>query len=309
LRICDQVMISRAGDVIPQVRGVVLSQRPGDSSAVIIPEHCPACGSPVERPAGEIVIRCSGSVNSCPAQRKEGIRHFASRLALDIDGLGDKIIEQLVEKGMVSDAADLFELDVEALSGLERMAQKSAENLCAAIAASKQTTLPRFIYALGIREVGEATAHSLAMHFGTLEDLRNADLEALEEVADVGPVVARSIHDYVRNADNLRVLDALVASGVNWPEIQKDEAAQPLAGQTWVLTGTLEIMSRNDAKAALQLLGAKVAGSVSAKTSIVVAGPGAGSKLAKATALDIKVMNEQQFLAFLREAGVEVPNG
>lgn len=309
LRIGDQVMIRRAGDVIPQVRGVVLSQRPGDSSAVIIPEHCPACGSPVERPAGEIVIRCSGSVNSCPAQRKEGIRHFASRLALDIDGLGDKIIEQLVEKGMVSDAADLFELDVEALSGLERMAQKSAENLCAAIAASKQTTLPRFIYALGIREVGEATAHSLAMHFGTLEDLRNADLEALEEVADVGPVVARSIHDYVRNADNLRVLDALVASGVSWPAIQRDEAAQPLAGQTWVLTGTLEIMSRNDAKAALQLLGAKVAGSVSAKTSIVVAGPGAGSKLAKATALDIKVMNEQQFLAFLQEAGVEVPNG
>ena len=309
LRIGDQVMIRRAGDVIPQVRGVLLSQRPADSSAVVIPERCPACGSQVERAGGEIVIRCSGSVNSCPAQRKEGIRHFASRLALDIDGLGDKIIEQLVEKGMVSDAADLFELDVEALSGLERMAQKSAKNLCAAIAASKQTTLPRFIYALGIREVGEATAHSLAMHFGTLEDLRNADLEALEEVADVGPVVARSIYDYVHNADNLRVLDALLASGVNWPAIQRDEAAQPLAGQTWVLTGALDVMSRNEAKAALQLLGAKVAGSVSAKTSVVVAGPGAGSKLAKATALDINVMDEQQFLAFLQEAGIDIPNG
>jgi DNA ligase (NAD+) len=192
---------------------------------------------------------------------------------------------------------------------LERMAQKSAENLCAAIAASKQTTLPRFIYALGIREVGEATAHSLAMHFGALEDLRNADLEALEEVADVGPVVARSIYDYVHNADNLRVLDALLASGVNWPAIQRDEAAQPLAGQTWVLTGALDVMSRNEAKAALQLLGAKVAGSVSAKTSVVVAGPGAGSKLAKATALDINVVDEQQFLAFLQEAGIDIPNG
>ncbi len=309
LRIGDQVMIRRAGDVIPQVRGVVLNQRPGDSSAVVIPESCPACGSQVERPQGEIVIRCSGSVNSCPAQRKEGIRHFASRLALDIDGLGDKIIEQLVEKGMVNDAADLFSLGVEALSGLERMAQKSAKNLCAAIAASKQTTLPRFIYALGIREVGEATAHGLAMHFGTLEDLRYADLEALEEVSDVGPVVARSIFDYLHNADNLRVLDALLASGVNWPAIQRDEVTQPLAGQTWVLTGTLEVMSRNEAKAALQVLGAKVAGSVSAKTSVVVAGPGAGSKLVKATALDIKVMDEQQFLAFLQEAGVDIPSG
>jgi DNA ligase (NAD+) len=306
LRIGDQVMIRRAGDVIPQVRGVVKGKRPVDASEVLIPQNCPSCGSQVQRPEGEIVIRCSGSANSCPAQRKEGIRHFASRLALDIDGLGDKIVEQLVDAGLVKDVADLFVLEVAALNGLERLAQKSAENLRKAIEASKRTTLPRFIYALGIREVGEATAHGLAMHFKNLGDLRDADLEALEQVADVGPIVARSIHDYFRSADNLRVIDALLSRGVSWPPIQSDEAPPLLAGETWVLTGSLEVMARNQAKAALQTLGAKVAGSVSAKTSVVVAGPGAGSKLAKATELDVRVLDEQQFLQFLQEAGVDV---
>ena len=306
LRIGDQVMIRRAGDVIPQVRGVVKGKRPLDASEVLIPQICPSCGSQVQRSEGEIVIRCRSSANTCPAQRKEGIRHFASRLALDIDGLGDKIVEQLVDAGLVKDVADLFVLEVAALNGLERLAQKSAENLLKAIEASKRTTLTRFIYALGIREVGEATAHGLAMHFKNLGDLRDADLEALEQVADVGPIVAGSIHDYFNSADNLRVIDALLSRGVSWPPIQSDEAPPLLAGETWVLTGSLEVMARNQAKAALQTLGAKVAGSVSAKTSVVVAGPGAGSKLAKATELDVRVLDEQQFLRFLQEAGIDV---
>ena len=308
LRIGDQVILRRAGDVIPQVRAVVLSKRPADASEVAIPETCPSCGGAVRRLEDEIVLRCSASSHNCPAQRKEGIRHFASRLALDIDGLGDKIIEQLVDTRLVTDAADLFELDVDALSGLERMAQKSAENLLAAIAASKQTTLPRFIYALGIREVGEATALALARHFGDLVDLRSADLEQLEVVSDVGPVVAKSIYDYLHDPENLRVVDALLSHGVSWTPLQRDDATQPLMGQTWVLTGSLELMPRNQAKSALQSLGAKVAGSVSSKTSVVVAGPGAGSKLAKAAALNIRVQDEQEFLAFLQEVGVDFPS-
>jgi len=308
LRVGDQVMIRRAGDVIPQVRGVVLSKRPADASEVVIPQNCPSCGGVVRRPEGEIVIRCSASSHLCPAQRKESIRHFASRLALDIDGLGDKIIEQLVDTGLVTDAADLFALNVEVLSRLERMAQKSADNLLRAINASKVTTLPRFIYALGIREVGEATARALAVHFHDLVYLRSADLEQLEVVADVGPVVAKSVYDYFRDSENLRVIDALLAHGISWEPMQSDVVAQPLKDQTWVLTGALEVMPRNQAKSALQSLGAKVAGSVSSKTSVVVAGPGAGSKLAKAAALDIRVLDEQQFLAFLQETGVDIPS-
>ena len=306
LHIGDQVMIRRAGDVIPQVREVILAKRPDGAAEISVPQSCPACGSPTQRPGDEIVIRCSASHHVCPAQRKEGIRHFASRLALDVDGLGDKLIEQLVENGLIKNAADLFGLSIESLSALDRMAEKSARNLTAALTASKQTTLPRFIYALGIREVGEATALALANHFGGLDALKQAELEQLEEVADVGPIVAQSIHRYFRDADNLDVVDALLGHGIHWPDQRVSLNAQPLGGEVWVLTGSLEQMPRNSAKAILQELGAKVAGSVSSKTSVVVAGPGAGSKLARAQELGTRVMDESQFIAFLKEAGVDV---
>ena len=306
LRIGDQVMIRRAGDVIPQVRAVILAKRPEAAEEISIPQSCPSCGSPAQRPGDEIVIRCSASHHVCPAQRKEGIRHFASRLALDIDGLGDKLIEQLVDTGLISNAADLFALSVETLSNLERMAEKSARNLISALQSSKQTTLSKFIYALGIREVGEATALALANHFGGLNALKQAKADELEDVPDVGPIVAQSIHKYFRDPDNLRVLDALLEYGVSWPDQQHAESQQVLKGEVWVLTGTLEQMPRNSAKAILQNLGAKVSGSVSAKTTVVVAGPGAGSKLNKANELGTRIMDEQQFIAFLQEVGVEV---
>jgi DNA ligase (NAD+) len=306
LRIGDQVMIRRAGDVIPQVRAVILAKRPEAAEEISIPQSCPSCGSPAQRPGDEIVIRCSASHHVCPAQRKEGIRHFASRLALDIDGLGDKLIEQLVDTGLISNAADLFALSVETLSNLERMAEKSARNLISALQTSKQTTLSKFIYALGIREVGEATALALANHFGGLNELKQAKVDELEDVPDVGPIVAQSIHKYFRDPDNLRVLDALLEYGVSWPDQQHAESQQVLKGEVWVLTGTLEQMPRNSAKAILQNLGAKVSGSVSAKTTVVVAGPGAGSKLNKANELGTRIMDEQQFITFLQEVGVEV---
>jgi DNA ligase (NAD+) len=306
LRIGDQVMIRRAGDVIPQVRAVISAKRPEAAEEISIPQSCPSCGSPAQRPGDEIVIRCSASHHVCPAQRKEGIRHFASRLALDIDGLGDKLIEQLVDTGLISNAADLFALSVETLSNLERMAEKSARNLISALQSSKQTTLSKFIYALGIREVGEATALALANHFGGLNALKQAKADELEDVPDVGPIVAQSIHKYFRDPDNLRVLDALLEYGVSWPDQQHAESQQVLKGEVWVLTGTLEQMPRNSAKAILQNLGAKVSGSVSAKTTVVVAGPGAGSKLNKANELGTRIMDEQQFIAFLQEVGVEV---
>ena len=306
LRIGDQVMIRRAGDVIPQVRAVILAKRPEAAEEISIPQSCPSCGSPAQRSGDEIVIRCSASHHVCPAQRKEGIRHFASRLALDIDGLGDKLIEQLVDTGLISNAADLFALSVETLSNLERMAEKSARNLISALQSSKQTTLSKFIYALGIREVGEATALALANHFGGLNALKQAKADELEDVPDVGPIVAQSIHKYFRDPDNLRVLDALLEYGVSWPDQQHAESQQVLKGEVWVLTGTLEQMPRNSAKTVLQNLGAKVSGSVSAKTTVVVAGPGAGSKLNKANELGTRILDEQQFIAFLQEVGVEV---
>ena len=306
LRIGDQVMIRRAGDVIPQVRAVILAKRPETAEEISIPQSCPSCGSPAQRSGDEIVIRCSASHHVCPAQRKEGIRHFASRLALDIDGLGDKLIEQLVDTGLISNAADLFALSVETLSNLERMAEKSARNLISALQSSKQTTLSKFIYALGIREVGEATALALANHFGDLNALKQAKANELEDVPDVGPIVAQSIHKYFRDPDNLRVLDALLEYGVSWPDQQHAASQQVLKGEVWVLTGTLEQMPRTSAKTALQNLGAKVSGSVSAKTTVVVAGPGAGSKLNKANELGTRIMDEQQFIAFLQEVGVEV---
>ena len=299
LRIGDRVMVRRAGDVIPQVASVIAEQRPEDAPIIELPRFCPACGSPVVRPEGEAVARCSAAPTLCPAQRKEGLRHFASRLAMDIEGLGEKLIDQLVENGLVRAPADLYGLQEKDLSELPRMGEKSAQNLLAALTASKSTTLPRFIYSLGIREVGEATAQSLANHFGALEHLRTATPEVLEVVPDVGPIVADKIAAYFGNPDNAAVVDELVEAGVAWPAIAAVADSLPLAGQTWVLTGTLERMPRNEAKQKLTGLGAKVAGSVSGKTAQVVAGPGAGSKLAKAEQLGVPVMDEADFLNFL----------
>ena len=299
LRIGDRVMVRRAGDVIPQVASVIVEQRPEGAPAIELPESCPACGSPVARPEGEAVARCSAAPTLCPAQRKEGLRHFASRLAMDIEGLGEKLIDQFVENGLVRAPADLYRLEGECLSELPRMGEKSARNLLDALQASKSTTLARFIYALGIREVGEATAQSLANHFGGLDTLRDATPEVLEVVPDVGPIVAEKIAAYFDNPDNAKAVDELVEVGIAWPAIEAVADSLPLAGQTWVLTGSLEQMSRNEAKQKLTDLGAKVAGSVSGKTAQVVAGPGAGSKLAKAEQLEVPVMDEAEFMEVL----------
>ena len=302
LRIGDAVMVRRAGDVIPQVASVIAGRRPDQAPAVELPEFCPSCGSPILRPGDEAVARCGAGPAVCPAQRKEGLMHYASRLAMDIEGLGEKLIDQLVEKEMVATPADLFALTREELAGLERMGEISAGNLCDALEASKSTTLARFVYALGIREVGEATAGNLAEHFGTLDALRAADAETLESVPDVGPVVASNIAAWFASEANANVVDALVEAGVTWPDVEVDFDARPLRGQTWVLTGSLKDMTRNEAKARLTALGARVAGTVSAKTSQVVAGERAGSKLAKARSLEVPVMDEAEFAAFLGRA-------
>ncbi|MGB2041070.1 MAG: NAD-dependent DNA ligase LigA [Porticoccaceae bacterium] len=295
----DTVIIRRAGDVIPQVAKVVLEKRPANARPIVFPERCPVCDSAVVRVPGEAVARCSGGL-FCGAQSKQAIKHFASRKAMDIDGLGDKLVDLLVDRGVIYSVADLYDLKAEQLQGLERMAEKSAANLVAAIEASKETSLAKFFYSLGIREVGETTGQTLANNFGSLEAVMNADAETLLEVDDIGPIVAGHIVDFFRNGDNLSIIQALRDAGVSWPDIdQNAQASQPLKGQTWVLTGGMDIMSRAEAKDRLQELGAKVAGSVSAKTTQVVAGPGAGSKLTKAQALDIPVMDEAEFIAFL----------
>ncbi len=306
LRIGDWVMIRRAGDVIPQVASVIESRRPDDVRDIALPDVCPACGSSIAHSGDEAVARCSASHNICPAQRKEGLKHFASRLAMDIGGLGDKLVEQLVDTGLVQHAADFYRLTLDDIAGLERMGEKSAENLLAALQESKSTTLPRFIYALGIREVGEATAANLARHFATLDMLMQADQAELETVEDVGPVVGSHIVEFFNKEENTSAVRGLLDEGLQWPEIESSERVDSLAGQTWVLTGSLERLPRNAAKALLVDMGAKVAGSVSAKTTQVVAGPGAGSKLSKANELGIPVMDEESFVQFLKEHGVEV---
>ena len=278
VRVGDTVYVRRAGDVIPEVVRVLPERRPKGTKRVRLPKHCPVCGSDIERIEGEAVARCSGGL-FCAAQRKESIKHFASRRALDIEGLGDKLIEQLVDNGLVDDPSDLFGLAAETLAGLERMGDKSAQNLVAALAKSRDTTLARFLYALGIREVGEATALALASHFGSLDGIRSADEEALQQTPDVGPVVARHVHTFFRQPHNLEVIARLRAAGVHWPEAEPGTAAaaaQPLSGKTFVLTGTLS-EPRDVVKQRLQALGAKVAGSVSKKTDFVVAGEDAGS--------------------------------
>lgn len=300
----DTVIIRRAGDVIPQVVSVVIERRPETAKMIEFPTQCPVCESAVARVEGEAVLRCTGGL-ICGAQRKEAIKHFASRKAFDIDGLGDKLVELLVDENLISTPADLFALTELQISSLERMGKKSAEKLVASLETSKQTTLPRFIYALGIREVGEATAANLANHYLTLDALKAADSDALQSVSDVGAVVASNIVQFFAQEENVSVIDNLLAAGVNWPEIEvKSESEQPLIGLTYVLTGTLSQMGRNDAKAKLQALGAKVSGSVSAKTSYLVAGEKAGSKLTKAQDLGVDVLTEDQLVALFEQHGV-----
>ena len=296
----DTVSIRRAGDVIPQVVSVHTELRPADARKIIFPEHCPVCGSDIERIEGEAVARCSGGLY-CAAQRKEALKHFASRKALDIDGLGEKLIVQLVDLGWVETPAALFHLSVEQLQNLPRMGEKSATNLVNALETAKSTTLARFIYALGIREVGEATAANLANHFGTLDAIQAAELEALEAVNDVGPIVAAHVHTFFRQPHNQETIAALIEAGITWQEAEVTQGPTPLEGQTWVLTGSLESMTRDEGKARLQALGAKVAGSVSKKTTCLVAGEAAGSKLTKAEQMGVEVVDEATFIERLAE--------
>ncbi|MEX0603195.1 MAG: NAD-dependent DNA ligase LigA [Marinobacter sp.] len=302
VRIGDTVFVRRAGDVIPQVIKVLTERRPADAQSIKRPSHCPVCGSDVVQIEGEAVARCSGGLY-CAAQRKEAIKHYASRKALDIEGLGDKWIDILVEKGMVNTVADLYHLTRDDLKSLERMGDKSADNLVNAIASSRRPVLWRFIYALGIREVGEATAKSLASHFGTLEAISEASEESLQSVPDVGPIVAGHVRSFFDQPHNQETIDALKSAGVEWQSETITASECPLKGQTWVLTGSLPRMTREEAKARLESLGAKVAGSVSAKTTCLVAGEAAGSKLTKAEALGVKTLDDAEFVRFLENHG------
>ncbi len=301
IHIGDTVIVRRAGDVIPEVVGVITEKRPESVRAWHMPKTCPMCGSEVVRLENESAHHCIGGLY-CPAQRMGAIFHFASRHAMDIDGLGDKLIAQLVEKGQVKTVADLYHLTKEALVALERMGDKSADNLLAAIEKSKRTTLPRFLYALGISQVGEVTAKQLARYFGDIEQLINAPIDNLQAVPDVGPVVAASIHHFFAQPHNREVIDALREVGVDWPQEEISRAYTPLSGKTFVLTGTLDSMSRDEAKARIEALGGKVSGSVSRKTSYVVVGAEAGSKADKARELGVTMLAEQEFLALLGEA-------
>lgn len=297
IAIGDTVVIRRAGDVIPQIIGVLHDRRPADARPIIFPKTCPVCDSAIVRIEGEAVARCTGGL-FCAAQRKEALKHFVSRKAMDIDGVGGKLIEQLVDRELVHTPADLFKLDLTTLTRLERMGTKSAENALASLEKAKNTTLARFIFALGIREVGEATALNLANHFKTLEALQNADLEALQQVPDVGEVVANRILAFWHEPHNVAVVNDLIAQGVHWETVETKEVTENrFKGKTVVLTGTLTQMGRNEAKALLQDMGAKVSGSVSAKTDFVIAGDAAGSKLIKAQELGVTILTEEEFLA------------
>ena len=296
IAIGDTVVIRRAGDVIPQIIGVLHERRPDNAKPIIFPTNCPVCDSQIIRIEGEAVARCTGGL-FCAAQRKEALKHFVSRKAMDIDGIGGKLIEQLVDRELIHTPADLFKLDLTTLTRLERMGAKSAENALNSLEKAKSTTLARFIFALGIREVGEATALNLANHFKTLDALKAADLEQLQQVPDVGEVVANRIFVFWREAHNVAVVEDLIAQGVHWETVEVKEASENLfKDKTVVLTGTLTQMGRNEAKALLQQLGAKVSGSVSSKTDFVIAGDTAGSKLAKAQELNITVLTEEEFL-------------
>jgi DNA ligase (NAD+) len=298
----DTVIVRRAGDVIPEVVKVVESRRPKGTTPVKAPKKCPVCGSKVSREHGEAVLRCSGGL-FCAAQRAESLKHFVSRRALDIDGFGGKLVEQLVAIDRVKTPADLYSLTQEELVSLDRMGEKSAENLLKAVAESKATTLPRFLYALGIRDVGEATAASLAAYYGNLRAIMEADTESLQEVPDVGPVVASRIRAFFTEKHNLDVIDRLIAAGIHWTEGKPAKRATEgaLFGKTFVLTGTLSAMTRNEAKDRIQAAGGKVTGSVSGKTDFVVAGDNAGSKLTKAQNLEITVLNEVELEKMLTD--------
>ncbi|MGI8473843.1 NAD-dependent DNA ligase LigA [Pectobacterium brasiliense] len=304
LQIGDRVIVRRAGDVIPQIVGIVESERPETVRPIVFPAACPVCGSDVERVEGEAVTRCTGGL-ICGAQRKEALKHFVSRRALDVEGMGDKIIDQLVEKEYVKTPADLFRLSAGIMTGLDRMGPKSATNLVNALEKAKSTTLARFLYALGIRDVGESTAANLAAHFGSLEALFAANEEALLEVPDVGKVVAAHVRHFLEEEHNQTVIRELTdPAGINihWPEVQvvnAEEIDSPFAGKTVVLTGSLSVLSRDEAKDRLTALGAKVSGSVSKKTDMVIAGEAAGSKLAKAQELGIPVIDEAEMIRLL----------
>jgi DNA ligase (NAD+) len=303
VRVGDTVVVRRAGDVIPEVVSVVLEKRPPHTSEVVLPTHCPVCHSQVLRVEGEAVARCTGGF-TCRAQRQEALRHFASRRALDIEGLGEKLVEQLVEHEQVRSPADLYALTLEQLTQLERMGEKSAANLLAAIDRSRSTTLPRLLYGLGIREVGEATALALARHFGTLERLMRASVQQIEQVPDVGPVVAAQAAAFFASEDHRAMIQALKDHRVRWPDLLPTAPErQPLAGRTFVITGTLAGMTRDEAQAALLARGAKLSGSISKKTSYLIAGSDAGSKLARARELGVPILDEEQLRKLLQEGG------
>lgn len=304
IHVGDTVVVRRAGDVIPEVVSVVAEKRPADARVFVMPSTCPVCGSHVTRDPEEAVARCSGGLY-CAAQRKQAILHFASRRAMDVEGLGEKLVDQLVDAGLVRNPADLYRLDLSTLAGLDRMAEKSARNVLDAIEASKKTSLARFVYALGIRNVGESTAKELARHFGSLDRLMAADLDGLTRVADIGPVVAESILQFMGEPHNREVVEQLRTAGVGWPE---GEGAGPaggaLAGRTFVLTGALPTMSREEAKEKIESQGGKVSGSVSKKTDFVVAGADAGSKYDKALELGIRILDQDGLLQLLGQSEV-----
>ena len=299
VRVGDTVIVHRAGDVIPKITGVVMARRPADSVPYEFPALCPVCGSEVAVDEGGIITRCSGGL-FCDAQRKQSIKHFVSRNAMDIDGMGDKLVEQLVDAGLIRNVSDIYFLQTEQLLKLERMAEKSATNLINAIEKSKQTTLPRFLYALGIPQVGETTALTLARSFTDIDSIRSASIEELQSLDDIGPVVALDVTAFFRQAHNLEVIDRLIISGIHWPEIDRQvQHGSSISGKVFVITGTLSGMSRSEAKEKLLALGAKVAGSVSKKTDYVVAGRDAGSKLSKAEKSGIAVVDEATLISWL----------
>lgn len=302
VRVGDTVVVRRAGDVIPEVARVLIERRPPGTQAVRLPAQCPVCGSPVLKDENAAVARCSGG-RSCPAQRVEEIRHFASRRALDIQGLGDRLVEQLAARGIVRSPADLWNLDTAVLAELDRMGEKSALKLRKAIAHARSTTLPRLLYALGIRDVGEATALALARHFGSLDALRDADENAVQQVPDVGPVVAASVVGWFRDPANRELLERLQAAGIHWPAMPRAPGTGQLAGKSFVLTGSLASMTREAAQAALQEAGARISASVSSRTSYVIAGSDPGSKLEKARELGVPVLDEAAFLELLDSQG------
>ena len=298
LSIGDEVIVRRAGDVIPKVVRVVGSKKKRETTSIATPSHCPVCKSPIEKD-GAVLLRCTGG-SLCSAQRKEMLKHFASRSALNIEGLGNKLIEQFVDEGLIKDAADIFKLNSSVLIQMDRLGKKSAENLLASIDKSKNTTLPKFIYALGIREVGEATAQALAYRYPDIDDLLRATVEDLESIQDIGPTVSSNIVAFFSDVSNLDLIKRLREVGVVWP-VKSITSSSILAGKTVVLTGTLESLSRQEAKDRLLAIGAKVSGSVSKNTDFVVAGPGAGSKLTKASELGVKTFDEQEFLTLLSQ--------